>query len=181
MAISNNADLVHLIVSEADDVCGKAYRPGAFGLTVQGCGGRTFAHELGHNMALRHDRYQVHHNQDGVSPHPAYGYVNQRAFSAGAPESSRWLTIMAYWTQCEDAGFEYCSSLLRFSNPRQRHDGDPLGVAYGVGGSDPVTGPADATAVLNATRWADAAPVGGTTPIRAAHLMELRAAVVALE
>ena len=58
---------------------------------------------------------------------------------------------MSYWAQCEDAGFEYCSPLLRFSNPRQRHDGDPLGVAYGAGGSDPVTGPADATAVLNAT------------------------------
>ena len=30
-------------------------------------------------------------------------------------------------------------------------------------------------------RWTDAAPTAGTTPIRAAHLMELRAAVTALE
>ena len=32
-----------------------------------------------------------------------------------------------------------------------------------------------------APRWTDAAPAGGTTPIRAAHVTELRAAVVALE
>ena len=43
------------------------------------------------------------------------------------------------------------AKLDRFSNPRQRHAGEPLGVAYGAGGSDPVTGPADAAAVLNAT------------------------------
>ena len=30
-------------------------------------------------------------------------------------------------------------------------------------------------------RWTDAAPAAGTTPIRAAHLMELRAAALALE
>ena len=143
------ADLVHLIVSEADDLCGFAYRPGAFGLTVQGCGGSTFAHELGHNMALWHDRYHEHHNADGgVSPHPAYGYVNQRAFAAGAPESSRWRTIMAYTSQCDDAGFR-CPRLLRFSNPRQEYEGAPLGIPYGDGSG--VTGPADAAAVLNAT------------------------------
>ena len=142
------ADLVHLIVSEADDLCGFAYRPGAFGLTVQGCGGSTFAHELGHNMALWHDRYQVHHNEEGVSPHPAYGYVNQRAFSAGAPESSRWRTIMAYTNQCDDTGFR-CPRLLRFSNPHQSHEGDTLGIPYGDGSG--VTGPADAVTVLNAT------------------------------
>ena len=32
-----------------------------------------------------------------------------------------------------------------------------------------------------APRWTDAAPAAGATPIRAAHLMELRAAVTALE
>ena len=144
------ADLVHLIVSEGDDICGRANRPGAFGLTVQGCGGRTLAHELGHNMALRHDRYQVHHNQDGLSPHPAYGYVNQRAFAAGAPESSRWRTIMAYRGQCADAGFR-CPRLLRFSNPRQEYGGDPLGIPWTANASAGLDGPADAAAVLNAT------------------------------
>ena len=32
-----------------------------------------------------------------------------------------------------------------------------------------------------APRWTDALPVEGTTPIRAAHVMEIRAALVALE
>ena len=161
------ADLVHLIVGEADDICGKAYRPGVFGLTRQGCSGRTFAHELGHNMGLWHDRYQEHHNADGVSAHPAYGYVNQRAFETGALPSSRWRTIMAYNTQCDDANFS-CSTPLRFSNPRQHYNGEPLGIPYGAGRSG-VTGPADAVAVLNATGpavalWRDRIPGRANRP-----------------
>ena len=42
--------------------------------------------------------------------------------SAGAPASSRWRTIMAYNSQCADAGFR-CSRLLRFSNPDQTYGG----------------------------------------------------------
>ncbi len=161
------ADLVHLIVGEADDTCGRAYIPGVFGLTVQGCGGRTFAHELGHNMGLRHDRYQEHHNADGVATHPAYGYVNQRAFESGALLSSRWRSIMAYNAQCDDAGF-FCSTPLRFSNPRHHLNGDPVGVPYGTGGSG-VNGPADAVAVLNATGpavalWRDRVAGGANRP-----------------
>ena len=75
--------------------------------------------------------------------------MNQRAFAADAAPSSRWSTIMAYNTQCSDAGLN-CSRLFRFSNPRQHHDGDPLGVPYGPGRSGP-TGSADAAAVLAAT------------------------------
>ena len=146
------ADLLHLMVSESR-FAGIAISGGAFSIGVHrggGVGGAIlFAHELGHNLGLRHDRYQTHHHVGGVSPHPAYGYVNQRALEAGSAKFSHWKTTMAYGTQCADAGFS-CSSLLRFSNPRQRYDGDPLGVPHGTGKTG-VTGPADAAAVLNAT------------------------------
>ena len=118
-------------------------------------------------MGLRHDRYQVHHNQGGVRSHPAYGYVNQRAFDAGAPPSSRWFTIMAYNTQCDDAGLS-CGRLSAFSSPRlQTTAGDPVGVPYGTGAG--VTGPADAVAVLNATGpavalWRDRVTSGANRP-----------------
>ena len=143
------ADLVHLIVDrDKADVAGISRLAGVFGLTVHSAGGRTFAHELGHNIGLWHDRYHVHGEERGIS-HPAYGYVNQQAFVAGAARSRHWRTIMAYGTQCADA-YINCSRLLRFSNPRQRYDGDPLGVPHGTGETG-VTGPADAAAVLNAT------------------------------
>ena len=139
------ADLVSLMVGESD-VCGRAYLAGAFSLTVRGC---AFTHELGHNMGLSHDRYQVHHHEGGVRSHPAYGYVNQRGFAEGAPGARQWSTIMSYGTQCDDAGIR-CHGLPRFSNPRQRYNGDPVGIPFGSAGSG-VTGPADAAAVLNAT------------------------------
>ena len=145
------ADLVHLIVSESD-VGGRAYRPGAFALTDYLGGSYTFAHELGHNMGLRHDRYAQLYSERWRGPvtlDPAFGYVNQQALVPGAARSRRWQTIMAYSTQCGDA-YTGCSRLLRFSNPRQSYNGDPLGVPFGSGGSG-VSGPADAAAVLNAT------------------------------
>ena len=156
------ADLVHLIVSEGG---GRAYLVGAFGLTCQRCGGGTFAHELGHNMGLQHDRYEQSFVRPWASgrltPDPAYGYVNQPGLAVGAARSRRWVTIMSYHTQCSDT-YTSCSRLLRFSNPRQSYNGDPLGVPFGSGGSG-VTGPADAAAVLNATGpavtlWRDHVP-----------------------
>ena len=153
------ADMVHLIVAESD-VCGIAFLPGLgwpgpFGLTVLDCGGIVFAHELGHNMGLFHDRFEVQVFEESVSSHPAYGYVNQRVFQAGALASSRWVTIMAYpFVHCGLADAR-CPRLPRFSNPRQRYDGDPLGVAFGSGSG--VSGAADAAAVLNATGPAMAA------------------------
>ena len=160
------ADLVHLVFKHQDHpFAGVASFGWAFGLTCQYCGGGTFAHELGHNMGLRHDRYLVHHNEGGVSPHPAYGYVNQQAFVAGAARSRRWYTIMSYATQCADADIS-CQRLPRFSNPRQSYNGDPLGIPFGEGSG--MSGPADAAAVLNATGpavalWRDR-PAGSNLP-----------------
>ncbi len=164
------ADLVHLIFKWQDHPYGgQANRPGAFGVTCQHCGGATFAHEVGHNMALRHDRYEesmVRDWSDGIlRSDPAYGYVNPRAFEAGAPVSSRWRTIMSYTTQCDDAEL-HCNRLLRFSNPRQQYDGDPLGIPWQPGEAG-VDGSVDAVAVLNATGpavalWRD--PPGPNSP-----------------
>ena len=113
-------------------------------------------------MGLLHDRYRVLHHESGPYPHPAYGYVNQRGLLPSASSSRRWRTIMSYATQCDDDGF-FCSRLLRFSNSRQNRNDDPLGVAYGTGGSG-LTGPADAVAVLEHTGPAVAAwrdrPIG---------------------
>ena len=160
------ADLVSLMVDDSD-VCGIAYLAGAFSLTIEGC---AFTHELGHNFGLLHDRYE---SGGGSMAHPAYGYVNQQGFATGALPSSRWVTIMAYATQCQDA-YTYCSGVPRFSNPHQSHNGDPLGIAFGAGGSG-ATGPADAVAVLNATGpivadWRDHVPRPNRPPRAAGTL-----------
>ena len=152
------ADLVHLISSAAYGVCGVAAAVGsradsAFGLTAQGCGGSTFAHELGHNMGLQHDRYAAcggYACNNWPTPY-SYGYVNQRAFGVGRSRGSHWFTIMAYWWQCEDDIGRVCSEILRFSNPSQTWNGDPLGVP-GDRPSHRIDGPSDAVRLLNNSR-----------------------------
>ena len=155
------ADMMHLVTlrdaEDSGDLCGLATAivgPGAVQETASAtsvdCGAMTFAHEVGHNMGLAHDRYTEQGDVDVPYPYSA-GYVNQRAFDDGAPESSRWRTVMAYPDQCARAGF-HCTQLFRFSNPDQTYAGDPLGVP-GDEPSDAVDGPADARRSLNNLRW----------------------------
>ena len=139
------ADLVHFI---ADTFPSTADLAGPFGLTCAGCNSWTFAHELGHNMGLNHDRYDSPFSSTFAFSH---GYVNQRAFAEGAPESARWRTIMAYSEQCVIAGGFSCDGVRRFSNPNQTYRGDPLGIP-GDERTTALDGPADAVRTLNLMR-----------------------------
>ena len=151
------ADLVHLLSDvggggSADRLPHEAVADDVAFAVTQSSSERVFVHELGHNLGLAHDRYA--YGSNNVSPiyRYAYGYVNKRALDTGAPETTRWRTIMSYADRCRDAGFN-CEWLLRFSNPDQTYKDDPLGIAA----DDPATGvdgPADARlAINNAARW----------------------------
>ena len=150
------ADLVHILVGKSD-YGGRAHvnrgdsaaegAPFGFGLTASYAGGLVLAHELGHNMGLHHDRYEVGVPRTGYH----YGYVNQRMFEAGAPDSARWRTIMAYGVQCWQVGEIYCERLGYFSNPEKTLYGDPMGVAAD-NQSTGVDGPADGARSLNERR-----------------------------
>ena len=138
------ADLVHFI---ADTYPSIALGEG-FGLTCAGCNSWTFAHELGHNMGLDHDRYDNPYSSTFAFSH---GYVNQRSFEEGAPESARWRTIMAYPDQCVIAGGFTCEGVRRFSSPNQTYRGDPLGIP-GDERTAALDGPADAVRTMNLMR-----------------------------
>ena len=165
------ADLVSLMVGASDscEIAGGL----AFAVTRQGCG---FSHSLGHLLGLRHDRYDVHGEARGAA-HPGYGYVNQSGLTAGAAPARRWRTVMAEPSQCSAANV-VCPTVLRFSNPRQTHNGDPVGVPYGAGGLG-LDGPADAAAVLEVTapavaRLRDPPPGANRPPVVAGILPDRR-------
>ena len=157
------ADLVHLVVSydpsTADDgsvVCGRAFlgpsATRAFGVTLlhDRCAVDTFAHEVGHNLGLAHDRYQSFTYGSGAAPEAwAYGYGNASTFT---PLSAYcWWTVMSYYKHCYDVpgGRAVAVGLSRWSNPDQRYqDGHPLGV-FGLVETYGVAGPADAVRTLN--------------------------------
>ena len=165
------ADLVLLIVSGSAGLGGRAYgiltpanasAANAFAWMRLGRGTLIFAHELGHLMGLAHDRWSAcaivqPFAEEGCSPAATaygFGYVNQRAFDAGALTAARWRTIMAFGGQCSSEGRFGCRELLRFSNPDRIHP-DPGGDPLGVPGREPSTavdGPADAVRTLNRTR-----------------------------
>ena len=76
----------------------------------------TFAHEMGHNIGLQHDRAQNGGNPYG-SPCYQHGY---RRLGTGM---DRWRTIMAY--NCSPN----CSQVNMFSNPRVLFRNTPTGTA----------------------------------------------------
>ena len=199
------ADLVHMVVHSPSPFGGIAWvplssaafhpaSPTPFGVTqifnATHGDALTFAHELGHNMGLQHDRYT---NLKGGRPlsgalRPyAFGYVNQRALSLDSSIRSLWRTVMAYTAQCTDAfWWVSCRSVAGFSNPALTVEGDPFGVPGDVE-TNGLNGPANAVRLLNETavlvanyrvssRSATPLPTSGE-PVGAATVTGIRAAV----
>ena len=84
-----SADLVHLLIStgvpvDADTFsCGIAYMAGDYGVSELFCGSDTFAHEVGHNSGVNHDRYVEYDDTcDTNADVPCFG-------SSAAPYSVR--------------------------------------------------------------------------------------------
>ena len=146
------ADLVSVIVFSNDaNGYGNGRIGGSFSTIATLALSTSLVHELGHNMGLRHDRYRALQYRGAAEiAGGEFGYVNQVQFEPGASSSARWRTIMARDTQCEDLGWE-CPRLKRFSNPDQRHQGDPLGVPASDS-SKGVDGPANAVLTINENR-----------------------------
>ena len=154
------ADLVSLFTGDGD-VGGIAQRPGSFSVvnayyenwSSYGLGA-TFAHELGHNMGLDHDRHAVlGGGGEGLLPF-SYGYVNKLAFKPEGERTDCWFTIMAYEDRCSEesrwSGWTG-DGVPYFSTPDRRYpddEGVPLGVpkSSDEAGAD---GPADAVRALN--------------------------------
>ena len=148
------ADLVSLLPGTGT-VGGQALLGGAFSLAVLGLNpsfgalAPTFAHEVGHNMGLSHDRYRVQNSlNEGALRTFSYGYVNSLAFESGE-EDDCWVTIMAYYDRCQSVDLGG-SEVPYFSTPDLRHpdDGAPLGVPKSSDDTGP-DGPADAVRALD--------------------------------
>lgn len=117
---AHGADLVTMLVHPGTpDACGVAFimtnvspaaQAGGFSVTDAQCvAGYTFAHELGHNMGVRHDWFV----DTSVTPFRyGHGYVNPVA-------GQRWRTVMAYPDMCNALGFS-CTRVLFWSNPDKR-------------------------------------------------------------
>ena len=117
------ADLVHLIGTEFDGGIAEVRS----WISVSQTHDLVFAHEVGHNLGLLHDRYEEAKENTDLTGF-GFGYVNARAFDAGAPESWRWRTLMAYNDECSERGGFHCQLLPRFSNPRQVWRNHAMGV-----------------------------------------------------
>lgn len=170
------ADLVHMIAAgllSSPSLCGHAYiGPGSvasYGVTFARpiCGNYSFAHQIGHNLGLRHDRY----SEFVTTPQPnrvpaadawAYGYNEAAAAYSTAGKTvsgSCWRTIMSHSGECAAAGATSAPRIPYFSNLTATTpstagsvtitSGDAMGVAGSVDAMTR-TGPADAARTLKA-------------------------------
>lgn len=119
------ADAVAMI-AESPDFCGQGYvmrdvspafESFAFSVTHRPCavGGRTLAHELGHNMGLEHDPPASDAAPSEASYPWSFGHFVPRNFH----------TVMAYFSSCGSG----CNQIGHFSNPRVGYRGQATGIA----------------------------------------------------
>lgn len=120
----------------------------------------TVAHEVGHNMGLRHDRYVTKADDGSELPSDVYnlGYVSIKG---------RAMDLMAYENKCNDKGVS-CAYQRLFSSPKLKVNGHKLGLKQGAKGA------ADAARWLNEIRWIaqDLRPRGGTGGAKSAAAAE---------
>jgi hypothetical protein len=111
------ADIVGLVL-DSPTGCGQSTRVGAeadeaFFVVHHACAAITYsiAHEVGHILGARHDRYMDAND----TPFPfAHGYIN----------GSKWRDMMSYQQGCGG-----CPRIPFWSNPRVQYRGEPIGTA----------------------------------------------------
>ncbi len=81
-----------------------------------GSGSGTFAHELGHNMGLKHDNFEDKTAITNVTPAGSTVATNILYAHGYVDTTNRFRTVMAYDDECVAAGFS-CERTLSFSNP----------------------------------------------------------------
>jgi len=127
-----NADLVIMLVQDGHDSCGFTMYPdyplypiddyvdqyaigAALAIVDEGCalGQSSFAHEIGHLMGMKHERFN---EQGGVNNYCGYGYPVTRGHNPFE------LTIMAYDDYCDYMG-ESCARKPYYSIPRKKSTG----------------------------------------------------------
>ncbi|XOV84793.1 MAG: M12 family metallo-peptidase [bacterium] len=125
----HKADLVAVITQNMSTACGIGYRPSSpsssnaslgFTVTRSACAltNLSFAHELGHNLSMHHDRSVVSHQPPGTY---TYGFSNRNL---------RIRTIMAYGNYCSSLGFT-CRRMPLYSNPELYAKSERMGVPIG--------------------------------------------------
>lgn len=122
----HRANVVSMWVSDGN-ACGVGYVPtgvtsardSAFHVVAVSCAtdNESFAHELGHNLGLEHDRANAQ-GYTGVDPY-SYGYQDV---------NGEFRTIMAYRQGCPAGG--ECNRKLYFSDPTGTFSNRPLGVDH---------------------------------------------------
>ncbi len=131
------------------------FEDAAFGVTKRRCGGLVFAHEVGHNIGLHHDRYVT--SGQGTFPY-AYGFTNTDSLDAPAGRPG-FRTVLAYNTACQDLGGT-CDRIPFYSDPDSLWFGQPMGAE---GTEDNARAAQQSVPFVTAWRVAEARATGSST------------------